>query len=243
MSIALNAVYVRHERRIRLVFSNTLAAGAFTNLTYYTVTNLDGSSVSPTINAAFAITGDVCTVELALGTTDLVGGGQYTVSAVGVPCTDSSVTPSGSVLTFNMTTDFTQIQNQEVKPLDMALVLYGRDLLWNGSDLQEDATGDLATIAGNPNVQQAIRRREVSDGLEWDQTYGAKPRGYVDGSSLEATNLQGSLIQQAIQDPRVKSATCSIQDDDDETSITFNLSVTLVGDDIPVPIDVAVPTG
>src|ERR1019366_5884757 len=58
MALALNAVYVVHERRIRRVFSGALAAGAFTTLSCYTILDTDGSGVSPTINAAFTIVGD-----------------------------------------------------------------------------------------------------------------------------------------------------------------------------------------
>jgi hypothetical protein len=243
MSISLNAVYVKHERRIRLVFSNALAPGAFSSVSYYSLVCTDGSGVSPTVNAAYSIVGDAQTVELSLGTADLVGGGQYTVSANGVPCVDATVTPTPSTLVFSVATDYTTIVNQEVNVLDMSLVLYGRDLLWNGQDLQQDSTGDLITIAGNPNVQQAIRRREMSDGLEWDQTYGAKPRQYVDGASQEAMTLQTALIQQALQDPRVKSCTATIQQDSDETSITFLVKPVLIGEDTPVTLDVSVPVG
>jgi hypothetical protein len=243
MALALNAVYVVHERRIRLVFSEALAAGAFTTLSCYTILDTDGSGVSPTINAAFPIVGDAQTVELALGTADLVPGGQYTVSAIGVPAILLAPTLPPSLLPFTMATDFTTVPNQEISPADMGTILYGRDLLWNGSDLQQDVTGDLATITGNQNVQQAIRRREVSDGLEWDMAYGAKPRGYVDGSSLEAMSLQTALVQQAVADPRVKKCTAAIQQDADETTVTFNVSITLIGDDVPVPVDVSVPVG
>ena len=88
MSIALTAVDPRSQRRVRLVFSHALSVGAFSSLAFYSVTS-DGAGVSPAVNGAFLVPSSPNVVELSV-TEDLLDGAQYTVSAVGVPATDST---------------------------------------------------------------------------------------------------------------------------------------------------------
>ena len=65
MTIALTTAIVRHERRLRLVFSNSLGAGAFSTLTWYTITS-DGTAASPSVVAAYAVANSPQVVELHL---------------------------------------------------------------------------------------------------------------------------------------------------------------------------------
>ena len=57
MAIALANVQIRHERRVRLIFSAALAVGAFTSTAPYTVTSLSGEAASPTVVAALTVSG------------------------------------------------------------------------------------------------------------------------------------------------------------------------------------------
>src|SRR5262245_28735780 len=101
MSVAFNAVVIRHERRIRLVFTNTLDMSAFTSVSYYSVTSIDGSAASPSVVRAFAVGNSPNVVELQLSL-DLVQGAAYRVSAVSVLAIDATTTPNPSNVTVRM---------------------------------------------------------------------------------------------------------------------------------------------
>jgi hypothetical protein len=94
------------------------------------------------------------------------------------------------------------------------------------------AAGDLATVGGADNVEAALTRRFVSDGLPWDDTYGAKPRRYIDGDSGAIAPLRGTLVRQARLDDRVKTARAALSPEGDE----FDVSVQLIGDDQPLNV-------
>lgn len=206
MAIAFTAIELRGSRRVRLAFTNTLAAGAFV-AALYSVVSADGAGPDPGVVAAFVVAGSANVVELALGD-DLVDGGLYTVTAGGVPATDGSSTPNGSAL---------QCRPGERKrpPIASALdddplaELFGVDLVWDG-DLALDATGDLATVTGPQNAEAAVLRRQLSNGLPWDPEYGAHPRKYVDGSRLMLPQLRGAMVEQAVADDRVARATATV---------------------------------
>jgi hypothetical protein len=71
VAIAFNAVLFRHERRARLVFTNSLDSAAFTSTAYYSVTNLDGLASSPAVQKAMGVANSPEVVELQFGA-DLV---------------------------------------------------------------------------------------------------------------------------------------------------------------------------
>lgn len=204
MAILLTGVEVRHERSLRLVFSNNLAAAAFGILpTFYTVTSLDSAGSDPLVMAALAVSGSPTNTDLVLGS-DLVKGGRYSIEAVGVPATDLSVTPSGNTETFFFgTTKF--VSNVEPTVSNRDLILYKTDLLWNEEDFQEDANGDLARVAGVPNVTKALNRGLEANGRPWDPTWGARVREYVDSPSGAAGNMRSDIIRHCLRDPRVES--------------------------------------
>lgn len=217
MSILLQAVSVVHERRIRAVFTNTLAAGAFgaPAPAYYALTNADGIASDPVIQAAMIVSGNTTVVELVLDR-PLVKGALYTLSAVGVPALDLSVTPGGSQLQVRWGAMAVQ-ENLEPFVRDREKLLYFVDLLWNGIDFQETATGDLDRVSGTANVTKALQRGIDASGLPWDQTYGARLREFVDSPSVVAGTLKGSLTAQLLRDPRVQSVKVSYEIVDDKT--------------------------
>ncbi len=237
--IALLSVLPKHERRIRLITSESLSYLTFTDLSLYSVDNLDGAGVSPDVVAAMMIPGSTNQVELVLNQ-DLVNGALYQVSMVG--------TTGGSYLdlqtidssqTFRFGT-VAQVQNKEPAVSDADLVLYGRDIIWTGADFLETATGDLAVVGGAGNVQHAILRRVTGSPLPWDPAYSANARSYVDGTEGGILPLRGRLLSQVMQDDRVKTATVVLKTED-ETSF-FEVSPTLVGGQAVEPISVTVPS-
>jgi hypothetical protein len=205
MSTAFNQVLVRGARRIRLFFTGALAAGAFTSTSYYAVADTENQTALPiTVEAVFAISTDGTAVELSLSQ-DFTPGVLYAVTVTAVPTVDAS-NPSGTV---DVTTGNPVQQTIDAEPEvdDFELLLYGEDLYFNG-DYVEDATGDLATFGGRDNWQTAILRREMSNGVKWDQAYGAKSYQYVDAPQSLQIPFAGTLVAQAKADNRTKQATC-----------------------------------
>lgn len=241
MSIALGAVVIRHERRIRAIFTNTLAAAAFTTPTLYVVTSVDGTAANPTVLEALVVPNSPEAVELALGA-DLVAGRAYQVSAVGVPCTDTTVTPAGSIQTFNPPTP-NQVAGVEVGADDIQNLLYGVDLVHNGVDYVETSNGDLATIGGRSNAISALRRRAVAQGLPWNGAYGVKPRDFIDGPMLQRPQLRGRLILQMVADDRVDSVVnvSASQDATDVSACVLSADVSLVGAPGAETLSITVP--
>lgn len=220
MAISLLSLEAKHERRIRLVFSNTLDAGAFgiPGPAYYVITSNDAKGPNPTVAAAMVVSGSPNVVELALSAA-LVVGGQYNVSAVGVPATDLSVTPVGSELTLQF--GFSA-RKENVEPIkqDRDRLLYGIDLVWSGKDYVETADGDLDRVSGTPNVLKALNRGLESPGLPWDDSWGGKLREFVDSPSVANTPMRGSVSSQILRDPRVASVKVSLEFEDDNTYLT-----------------------
>lgn len=221
------------------MFTNTLAAGAFTSTALYSFASLDSLGVAPTVKAALVVSGSASVVELVLSD-DLVQGGKYTVTATGVPAIDSSVTapPCTEPFTYGVTPS--ALANREPAQSNTNTALYGIDLIWSGADFQETPAGDLARIGGATNAIAAVARRLRYDGLPWDPTYGPNARGYVDGTAGSMPTLRGALMQQAMADDRVASVTVTLQTQDDATF--FEITPVLVGNQPVAPISVVVPT-
>jgi hypothetical protein len=226
--VALLSAVVRHERRVRLIFDGQLAPAAFTHAVPYAVSAADGTSVP--VAGLVGLIGMPNQVDLALGA-DLAAGAAYTVLAGGVPAADGTATPPGTTATVRLASPPVVPTDAEVTPDDVSELLYGVDLVWN-DDYVEDAAGDLATVTGPDNVQAALMRRFASDGLPWDDTYGAKPRRYIDGSPLAVPGQRGVLVRQARLDDRVKAARATLSADASQ----FDVSVQLIGDDVALNV-------
>jgi len=218
------AVEFRGTRRIRLLFDGPLGSAAFTSTTYYAVRS-DGTGPDPiNVVAVFAVTGTPSGVELAVDE-DWVAGTAYTITCTNVPC--SGAAPFTGSLTAATAQPLANPPNVEPATNDLALLLYGRDLLHNGTDFVEDATGDLATVDGRDNFIGALRRRMTSNGLPWDDAYGTKADQYVDAPETQAQPFAGNIMSQARADDRTKQAAVDIvQDPSDVGQWAFELTVT-----------------
>lgn len=227
---ALVATVIRNERRVRLVFSGALAAGAFAT-TPYTVAGQDGAGTDPSVKAALAVSGDPNAVELVLGA-DLALGGLYLLTLTAVPFTVLASFTGTQLFRTAGTTDAT---NAEPETDDLDELLYGVDLVHDGTDYVEDASGDLASIAGIPNVKGALERRLKGDPLPWDGQYGAQSNEFVDAPIPSAPTLRGSLVAQARADDRVLTVTADLTANDDTTA-TFTIDLTLIGGGPPISV-------
>lgn len=224
MTTTLLTVDFRGSRRVRLIFSGGLASGAFTSTSLYTVTSTDGLGANPTnVVAVFAVANTPTAVELAVDQ-DFASGGLYEMGCTAVPCADlSSFT---GTIDARLSLPLATPVNTEPAASDVDLLLYGRDLLHDGNDFVEDATGDLGTVSGRDNLQGAMERRMVSEGLPWDDTYGPKAEQYVDGPETEAKPFAGALVAQARADDRIQQATVDIvQSDTDPGDWAFELTM------------------
>jgi hypothetical protein len=233
----LLAVVVRHERRIRIVFSSAVAAGAFSPAAY-SVTALEGASAIPVVGAM--LVGSASTnVELALGA-DLVDGVLYAVGARGVPALDGSVLASAS-LSFRRFGD-AHVSNLERPASDLPALLYGVDLVWTGTDFGETPLGDLDTVTGAENARGALERRfAAEEDLPWRAgRYGIGARDFIDGPTRDAATLRGAILRQAATDNRVKSTAVALSIDNEKGDAFFDVTVSLIGAD-DLALKVAVP--
>lgn len=225
MAINLLRVLVKHEKRIRAVFSTPLASGAFgvPGPACYAITSLDSAGPEPTVVAAMVVPGSASVVELVLSTA-LVKGGLYRLTTLAVPAI------AGSAFSPLEHEDFrysfsTIADNSEPVKRDRERLLYGIDLLWNGVDYQETASGDLDRVGGTANVTKALNRGVESGGLPWDPSWGAGAREYIDSPSVAAGSLKGAISAQMLRDPRVKGAKVTFEINDSNTSIHADASL------------------
>lgn len=237
MAIEMTGIDARHERRIRIVFSNTLAAGAFTTPSLYVVESLDGKGLEPGVLQALVVPGSSTNVEIALDT-DLVPGALYRITASGVPATDLSTSTSASRQEFRFGS-MPAPRGDEPKTSDADLVLYGRDAVWAG-DYVETPEGDLATVSGVANVQGAQQRRMLGQPLPWAPGYSARAYEAVDLPSTAVNSLYGRLQAQAIVDDRVSAARVVLVEDGESTR--FDVTSILIGGQIPsaTPVEIKV---
>lgn len=215
MAITLDAIAIKHERRVRLLFSQALGAGAFTAISFYTVTNQDGKAASPGVQKALALAGSTNAVELQLDS-DLVGGAVYRFSAVGVPGADLSTTPNPSELdaTFGESTLAPLVTKSGVT--DLEALLYGKDILFVGGDFQETPAGDLAGVDGFACARNDAWTKALSNGLPWAPGFGLHAREYVDGAREPLGALRGRAVQQFSDDDRIASVKVTLADEDED---------------------------
>lgn len=226
--IELISIVVRNERRLRLVFSAPLAFGAFGTPApaYYVIDNEDGAAPSPGVNAAILVIGAVTNVELALDT-DLATGALYRVRAIGVPAQDASTSTSASDQRFRPGTPQQQT-NVEPKVNDQDLLLFGRDLVFQG-DYVETAEGDLEVISGLPNAQAALKRRMLGAPHPWAPDYSPRARQYVDAPFSLLGSLRSRLEAQALRDDRVKSVVATLVLGENDEDAYFDVKPKFIG--------------
>lgn len=243
MAIELTGIVVKHERRVRLVFSAPLAAAAFGTPApaAYVIDNEDGAGPSPGVDAAIIVAGANTNVELALDS-DLATGGLYRVRAIGIPAQDASVSTSASDQRFRFGIPSTTT-NEEPKVSEGDLLLYGRDIVWGGVDYLETAEGDLATTEGPQNAIGALDRRMRGAPLPWAPLYSPRAREFVDAPLPTIAALRGRLETQAQRDDRFKGVVAKLIVDDEEPSDSyFEVTPTLIGGNVTAPLNVGVST-
>lgn len=241
MTIELTAIVVRHERRVRLVFSSPLAGSAFGSPApvAYVITNV-ATAQAVAVSAAILVTSATDTVELALGA-DLVQGSLYRVTTLGIVGADATSCTSASDQKFRFGEDPRQI-DVEPKVLDADLILFGRDLVHTGTDYLETAEGDLASVGGVANAQAAHRRRMLGSPLPWAPEYSARARQYVDAPISSVGGLRGALQRQSLRDDRIQSVTVTFTvDEDDADNSSFTVTPTFIGGRVPSTDSVDVP--
>lgn len=233
MTIALNVVVVRHERRLRLLFSEAVAAGAFTSVAWYTVTAPDGDSPAPLAVAAYSVTGSPAAVDIHLDG-NLTQGGLYAVAAVGVPALagGGGSTPSPSLLKFRVGEERGQNDLGTARAASgLESRLYGTDLVWT-DDLQEAPDGDLADVSGVRVAKADLLRRVQSNGLPWRPTFGLHARQFVDAPNAMLSQIPVRAIEEATKDDRVESAEAEVVLTDDATQPIVRVLPKLIGDQL-----------
>lgn len=228
-------------RRIRVLCTGTLAAAAFTSLSIYGVRNTDGLGASPIhVVAVFAIASTASAFELAIDS-DLTPGAAYQINLSALPFADSS-TFTGSIAATFPPQPNTPPPNVEQATSDIDLLLYGRDLLQADSgDFAEDATGDLATIAGRPNWQDAVARRCLSGGVLWDPGYGAKPDNFVNAPGVLMLPLSAVLVTQCRADDRTATASVVLTPNFRGVQGSYGFTIKITGRDGLDPLSIQQP--
>jgi hypothetical protein len=234
MTLALQNLIVRSRRRIRAVFTDAVASGAFVT-GFYSVTSLDGFGASPTINGVLVVPDSPQVVELSLAI-DLADGAGYRLDvAAGVPALAGGTAGAGSYA-FSAPTA-APAASPEILSDELLDAIYGNDIAFANDDFVETLEGDLATRGGIQNTTEALLDRALSDGLPWDDSYGAKPREFVDGSDSELSTLRSRTLGQFLQDDRVVSAT-AVSAFEQTGDATIDIAAVLVGQAVPVTIPV-----
>lgn len=225
MAIAFARLEVISTFRVRLTFTNNLAAGAFAAV-FYGFTSLDSMGIDPTVLEAIVVPNHPAAVELALDY-PLVQGARYQLDlTAGVPATDAS-TAASAVQPFFVPVPRAAAASR-VYEVDASI--FQRDLVHDGEDYVEDPNGDLSAISGPENARQAVRRRVVSNGLPWNRAYGGHPRRHVDAPSGSRDQLRHDLATAALQDDRVRSARVDAIEDSESGDFEPNMTITLINE-------------
>lgn len=227
MAISLLSVFVKHERRVRLLFSNSVAGGAFTSTSFYSVEELDGAAANPGVAKAIIVASSPQTVELQLDT-DLVQGARYRFSAVGVPAIDSSVTPSPSdaYATVGREQSAAAI-GAKAATTALERTLFGVGVARDG-DWLETPDGDLDIVGGIRAATLDLQRAVIADGLPWAPSYGFRARQEVDGAPASLLALRGRAIALMRSDDRIVAADAAV-DLADPSAPTLELRPTWIG--------------
>lgn len=231
----LLSAYAYRERRVRAVFSSAVALGGY-NKTLYSISSEDSTASDPTIKAVYGVAGQPTTIELILDF-DMIDGAAYVLRAGLVPAVVGGTSPTDQTTRYRYGSPAKKT-NTEPLVSDFDVILYGRDIIWNG-DFEEGADGDLAVVSGLPNAVSALDNRLKGGPLPYAPGFGPDSREFVD--SNDSTPLGPRLRQQALRDPRVKSVTITA-DEDDKGDTVFVITPVFIGDRKPEPISMTVDT-
>jgi hypothetical protein len=225
MTFQLSAITYRSPRRVRLSFSEALGAGAF-QVARYTVVSLEAAGTDRGVCAALLVPDAPHVVELAMDG-DLFSRAKYQISCVEVPAAGAGVF-SGSLEV--ATPAPAKAPSSAIEAPDVGALLYGIDLAWNGTDIAEGPGGDLATVSGLANVEAAVRRTLVADGLPWDKTYGPHLRGYVDAAPGVLPEMVGAIQRALRSDDRIQRVRVTTTPAREIGEVTVSVTGTLIGD-------------
>lgn len=231
MALGLLSVFERSPTRIRLIFDGALASGAFVATSYLAAESLDGS-MTPTrtwsVTGAIAIASNSAAIELVLSSPMTEGSWAWVSFLTLVPAVSGGPFV-GATSPQIRSSEPLPPPSPEVSQTDFDAVLWGEDLFFDGGDWRESPEGDLAVISGPANAEGAIVRRMLSEGLTWDQSYGLRPRRYIDAPAVTARAILGEAQAQAVADDRIAQAASTLGPVDPtvpdaitiETALTF----------------------
>jgi hypothetical protein len=221
MSFALSRVFVRSSTRLRLFFTGLIDTAPIGSFFVGSLT--PQSPNDPPVEEAFIVQGSQ--VELVLGSAMYPGGTYQLHLSAGVVSSGAEIAPDALVNISNPAPPPTASSDLTIQ--ELASNVFGSDIAWSGADWIEGADGDLDVVTGPENVRQAVRRRMLSSGLLWDDSYGLKADEFVDAPETTLPALALRSETQALADDRVKSATAKVLGAD-----TQNPEQQLIGIDI-----------
>lgn len=220
-AIALARIFVRSPTRIRAFFTATVDSAVGT---VFSLSSTDGSAV-PTPVEFLILSGNQ--IEVILDSA-LTGGGNYSLSLN--PTRVSNGSDTAPPVTFDFTAPSQpQAPSGSLSITQLSAAFFGEDIQWSGTDWVEGPDGDIAVASGPENARTAVIRRELSEGVLWDASYGLKPSEFVDAPAGELPSLMARMETQALADDRVKKATATLlgADASDPEQQLVNLNLTL----------------
>lgn len=225
MAISLVRAFVRSPTRIRLFFTADVVSAP---LGAFVVGSLTPQSPDdPPVEEALILQGSQ--VELVLGL-PMFPGGTYELHVFGglVTAAGPSTAPEAFVKLYPSAVP-TAVSSQ-LTIQQLSANLFGEDIAWDGSDWLEGPDGDLTPVSGPENARQAVKRRMLSSGLLWDDTYGLKPDEFIDAPAAEMPALAARAEIQALADDRIKTATAKAigADPDEPGRQLINIDLTLI---------------
>jgi len=221
---------IKHARRIKLIFDQSLSIDAFLSIAYYSVTCTDNKASNPNVVQAFYVPNSLNVLELALNI-DLAQNSQYIVSAVGVPnSTNTEFTPDPSELKFYFGQSTSpSLVNQKEGLNKIHSRLYGIDISMQNGEFIENKDGDLQLTTGPEMVKEALWRRLLSNGLMWNSQYGLKSREFVDATPDSMPLLSSNANSQVRLDDRVQDVSVELDNQISSQKAFINITAKLKG--------------
>lgn len=211
MALALLRIEQRSPTRFRLRFDGALASGAFgpSSLAGYTAAeSYDGSAVAArtwAMSGAIAIISDPAAVELVLSLSVSDGAWFWVIFNAAVPAI-SGPPFAGALSPTIRTAEKVPAPSPEVPTSELDAIIWGEDFIFRDGRWVESSSGDMLVETGMGVAVHALERRQISEGLLWDPSYGLRPRRFVDAPTVNAPAIAGEAQAQAVADDRVVAA-------------------------------------